>query len=420
MSSSLKDLTRCSVAVDLGAARTRVHVKGTGLIVDQPSVVAVNTRSGALIAAGGAAARMDGRTPRHIRVVRPVCGGTVVDIDMAQRMLRALVGDQLRGVFRRRAFLRAVATIPHDADPLAHSAAVETLTGVGAKSVELVDAPTAAGIGCGLPVQRPEATMILVCGAATTQVAVLSLGSIVAAGTVHLGGDTIHNAVVQYVRNRHELLLPSQAVRPLHLALTQGVQGPTEVLGRDVVTGLARTVTIDPDDVRSAVQTPMTGLTDTIRAVLHRCPPDLVADLAERGMVLAGGSAVLPGLDERLRECTGMRVRVADRPELSAVDGLAALMDGRVPAITAPPARGGRSGTVRLRRRRPAAQGAAGSGPETSGDAPDASEARNDRPTGGGTTPEPVGDGSSDGERAMPEARTPAPGTAGPAAPSPT
>lgn len=335
MGSSLEDLIRCSVAVDLGAARTRVHVKGSGLIVDQPSVVAVNTFSGALIAVGEAAARMDGRTPQHIRVVRPVSGGSVVDIDMAQRMLRALVGERLRGLWRRRALLRAVATIPHDADPLARRAAVETLTGVGARRVELVDTPTAAGIGCGLPVERPEATMILVCGAATTQVAVLSLGSIVAAGTVSLGGDTIHHAVVQYVRNRHELLLPSQAVRPLHLALTGGgPSGGAEVFGRDVVTGLARTVCIDSDEVRSAIQMPMTGLTDTIRSVLHRCPPDLVADLAERGMVLTGGSALLPGLDERLREATGMSVHLAEDPELSAVNGLATMIAGKVSPFT--------------------------------------------------------------------------------------
>lgn len=233
---------------------------------------------------------------------------------------------------RRRVLLRAAATIPHDADPLAQRATVETLTGVGARRVELVDTPTAAGIGCGLPVERPEATMILVCGAVTTQVAVLSLGSIVAAGTVSLGGEIIHNAVVQYLRDRHELLLPSQAVRPLHLALTggEGAEKIAEVQGRDMVTGLARTVTIDPEDVRRAIQTPLTGLTHTIRAVLHRCPPDLVADLAERGMVLTGGSALLPGLAERLRAATGMSVHLAEQPELSAVNGLAAMMEGRV------------------------------------------------------------------------------------------
>lgn len=327
----LDQLRRCSVAVDLGSARTRVHIKQAGLVVDEPSAVAVNTFSGALIAVGTAAERMDGRTPGHIRVVRPVCNGTVIDIEMAQRMLRALVGTTVRRAWRRRgAMQRAAVTIPHNADPLARSAAVETLTGVGAKQVELVDTPTAAAVGCGLPVEQPEATMILVCGATTTQIAVLSLGAIVSATTVPMGGNTIHHAVVQHLRNHHELILPSQAVRPLHLALTGGNGGTTEVWGRDVATGMARTVCINPDDVRAAIEAPLIGLSDAIRSVLHNCPPDLVADLADSGMVLAGGSAQLPGLDERLRAGTGMPVHIADQPSLCAVNGLAAMVEGQI------------------------------------------------------------------------------------------
>lgn len=334
----LDQLRRCSVAVDLGSARTRVHIKDVGLVVDEPSVVAMNTFSGALMAVGTSAERMDGRTPAHIRVVRPVSNGTVIDIEMAQRMLRALVGSSVRRAWRRRgAMQRAAVTIPHNADPLARRAAVETLTGVGAKQVELVDTPTAAGVGCGLPVEQPEATMILVCGATTTQIAVLSLGSVVSATTVPMGGDTIHHAVIQHLRNHHELILPSQAVRPLHLALTGGGDPAqtTEVWGRDVATGTARTVIVNPDDVRAAIQAPLTGLSDAIRGVLHNCPPDLVADLADRGMVLAGGSALLPGLDERLRTGTGMPVHIADHPSLSAVNGLAAMVEGQVVPLDA-------------------------------------------------------------------------------------
>ncbi|MCF6524992.1 rod shape-determining protein [Streptomyces sp. JJ36] len=337
MTFSPHQLRRCTVAVDMGTARTRVHVREAGIIVDAPSVVAVNTYSGSLIAVGAAAEQMEGRTPDHIRVVRPVAGGTVVDVEMAQRMLRAMVGEKVRRAWRRRPMLRAAVCVPHDADPLARRAAVETLAGVGAKRVELVDAPTAAGVGCGLPVEQPEATMILVCGATTTQVAVLSLGSVVSATTVPMGGDTIHTALVQHLRNEHEVLLLSQSVRPLHAALHAAAgksKAPTEVHGRDVLTGLARTVWIDPDEVRAAVHIPVTGLIDAIRTVLHRCPPDLVADLADRGMMLAGGSAVLPGLDVRLREATGMAVHIAEDPAGCAVRGLAALMDGTARPLT--------------------------------------------------------------------------------------
>lgn len=333
MTYRLDQLRRCSVAVDLGSARVRIHVKGSGLVVDEPSAVAVNTHTGALMAVGAGAERMDGRTPQHIRVVRPVCNGTIVDIDMAQRMLRALLGSTVRRAWHRlRPVLRVAVTIPYNADPLARRAAVETLTGVGARRVELVDTPTAVGVGCGLPVGQPEAAMVLVCGASTTQVAVLSLGAIVAAESVPLGGNTIRHAVVQHLRNEHELLLPTQNMQPLHLALAGAASGSdgAEVVGRDVLTGLARTVTVDTDDVRSAIRPPVTGLLDAVRDVLHRCPPDLVADLGDRGMVLSGGSALLPGLDERLRAGTGMSVHIAEQPSLSAVNGLAALVEGNV------------------------------------------------------------------------------------------
>jgi rod shape-determining protein MreB len=330
MTFSFDHLRRCTVAADLGAARTRVYLKNTGLIVDEPSVVAVNTRNGALIAVGAPAERMAGRTPPHIRVVRPINGGTVVDIDMAQRMLRAMVGSKLRRAWRRRPMLRAAVCIPHDADPLARRAALETLVGLGARRVELVDSVVTAAIGCGLPVEQPEATMIVQCGAATTQVAVLSLGAIVAAEKVPMGGETIDRALVQYLRNHHELLMPSQAVRPLHMALAGPVDQVAEVHGRDVVTGLARSVRVDPGSLRKAVMPPLIALLDAIRAVLHRCPPDLVADLADRGVVLTGGSAVLPGLDATIRENTGMPVSVAEEPGLCAVLGLGALVEGGV------------------------------------------------------------------------------------------
>jgi rod shape-determining protein MreB and related proteins len=339
MNISLERLRRCSIAVDLGAARTRVYLKHAGLIVDEPTVAAVNTRTGGVIAVGALAERMTGRTPSHIRVVRPVSGGTVVDIAMAQRMLRLLIGNKLRRAWRRKPLLGAAVCVPHDADPLAQRAAMETLTGLGARRVELVDTLIAAAVGCGLPVERPEATMIVVCGAATTQVAVLSLGAIVAAERVPVGGETVDHAVIQHLRNEHALMLPSQAVRPLHLVL--GEAGPamsaTEVHGRDVATGLARSVHIDVASVRTAIRTPLTAVLDAIGAVLRRCPPDLVADLADRGMMLAGGSAVMPGFDTLLREATGMPLHIADRPDVCAVEGLGAMLEGKVQPLVLHP-----------------------------------------------------------------------------------
>ncbi|MFE3601319.1 rod shape-determining protein [Streptomyces sp. NPDC059096] len=335
MTVSLEQLRRCHIAVDLGAARTRVFVKGAGLVVDEPSAAAVNTRTGALIAVGTLAERMTGRTPDYIRVARPVTGGTVVDIEMAQRMLRHLIGDKLRRQLRRKPRLRAAASTPHDADPLAQRATIETLLGLGARRVELVDTLIAAAVGCGLPVEQPTATMIMVCGAATTQIAVLSLGSIVTAQRIPVGGNAIDHAVIQHLRHQHQLMLPSQSVRPLQLALSGNGLSPdgpaeTEIHGRDVATGVARSVLVDTAAVRSAIYTPLTAVLDGIGKVLRDCPPDLVADLADSGIMMVGGSALLPGLDGMLRKATGMPVTIAERPDICAVLGLGAMLDGKI------------------------------------------------------------------------------------------
>jgi rod shape-determining protein MreB len=339
---SLENLRRCHIAVDMGAARTRVFVKGAGLLVDEPSCAAVNTRTGSLIAVGALAEQMTGRTPHYIRVVRPVRGGTVIDIEMAQRMLRHLLGEKLRRRLRRKPRLRAAASTPLDSDPLAQRAAVETLVGLGASRVELVDTVIAAAVGCGLPVEDATATMIVMCGAATTQVAVLSLGSIVEAQRIPVGGNAIDQAVIQHLRHHHELVLPSQSVRPIQLALSNNgltAEGPTtmEIHGRDVATGVARTVKVDTAAVREAIYTPLTAVKDGIGRVLRECPPDLVADLADTGIRMVGGSALLPGLDRLLREATGMPVAIAERPDVCTILGLGAMLEGTVQPLVLDP-----------------------------------------------------------------------------------
>lgn len=231
---------------------------------------------------------------------------------------------------------------PHDSDPLAQRAAIETLVGLGARRVELVDTLIAAAVGCGLPVEKPTATMIMVCGAATTQVAVLSLGSIVTAQRIPVGGNAIDHAVIQHLRHQHELMLPSQSVRPLQLALRgNGItaDGPlsTEIHGRDVATGLARSVVVDTAAVRQAIHTPLTAVLDGIGKVLRDCPPDLVADLADTGIMMVGGSALLPGLDQMLRDATGMPVHIAERPDVCAILGLGAMLDGKIQPLVLNP-----------------------------------------------------------------------------------
>lgn len=342
MTVSLEQLRRCHVAVDLGAARTRVYVKGLGLVVDEPSAAAMNTRTGSLIAVGALAEQMTGRTPDYIKVVHPVTGGTVIDIEMAQRMLRQLLGDKLRRQLRRKPRLRAAACTPHDSDPLAQRATVETLVGLGARRVELVDTLIAAAVGCGLPVEQPTASMIMVCGAATTQIAVLSLGSIVTAARIPVGGDAIDHAVIQHLRQHHELMLPSQSVRPLQVALSGSglsAHGPamTEIHGRDVATGLARSVQVDTAAMRQAIHAPLTAVLDGLGKILRDCPPDLVADVADCGIVMVGGSAQLPGLEQLLRNATGVPVHIAERPDVCSVLGLGAMLDGKTEPLVLDP-----------------------------------------------------------------------------------
>jgi rod shape-determining protein MreB len=339
---SLEQLRRCSVAVDLGAAKTRVYIKDTGLVVDEPSVAAVNTRTGALLAVGELAERMTGRTPDHIRVVRPISGGTVVDIEMGQRMLSQLIGPKLRKAWRRKPSLRIAACTPHDSEPLAQRAVIETLTALGARRVELADTLVCAAVGCGLPVEQPEATMIVVSGATTTQIAVLALGSIVAAETIPVGGKTIDNAVMEYLRSEHELMLPSPAGRPLHLVLGAADQATDRVMvhGRDVTTGLARSASVETSLVRRVVGNSLTAVLDGIRTVLRRCPPDLVADLTDRGVMLAGGSALVPGLDDMLSAATGMAAHTAEQPDTCAVRGLGAMLEGKVQPLRLDPLAG--------------------------------------------------------------------------------
>ena len=342
-SPTLDQLRRCSVAVDIGAARTRVYVRNVGLVVDEPSVAARRRpHRRAHRRRRPRPSRWPDARPSHIRVVRPVSSGAVVDIEMAQRMLRHVLGDKLGrpgGAGCRS--LRAAVCMPHGSEPIARRAAIETMYGLGARRVELVDTLIAAAVGCGLPVEHPEATMIVVCGAGTTQVAVLSLGSIVAAETVPVGGDAIDQAVVQHLRNAHELMLPSQSVRPLHQVLgAPGAGGTGDHRGARPGRG-ERAWPARSSSRPRAYATPCARRSppyvDAITTVLRVCPPDLVADLADRGIMLAGGSALMPGLDLMLRQATVCPSTWPTAPTSVAVQGLGAMIEGKVRPLALAP-----------------------------------------------------------------------------------
>ncbi len=347
MSISQEQLVRCSVAVDIGASRTRVYLKGVGLVVDEPSAVALNARTGALVAVGGQAEAMTGRTPAHIRVARPVGPNGITDIEMAQRMLRHLIHARVRRSWRFHPALRAAACTPHDAEPLTQRAMIDTLAGLGARRVMLVDTLIATAVGAGLPVPAAEGTLIVVCGTAMTQIAVLSLGNVVAAEKVPVGGEAVDRALVEHLRINHEVMLRSHTVGQVHRELAlAGAQGAAllEVQGRDVVSGRPRSVQVDPAAVEQAAGAPMLTVLDGIRSVLRRCPPDLVADIGERGIVLAGENATMPGLETMLRTSVGLPVHIAERPDVAAVVGLGSMIEKGPPLETLPDVTSGASG----------------------------------------------------------------------------
>ncbi|MDJ0345921.1 rod shape-determining protein [Streptomyces sp. H10-C2] len=333
MTPILERMRRCTVAVDLGAARTRVYLKGQGLIADEPSVVAFDTERGEVVAIGTTAEQLTGRAPDHILVIRPVAGGMVVDVEMARRLLRHVAGSRLRRARLRTPVLRAALSLPHNSPPVARRTVIETVSALGMRRVELVDSLLAAAIGCGLAVEHPEAAMIVLANADTTQVAVLSMGTVVASETVPVGSDTIERAFVEYFRGHHELAPSVQAVRSLHQAIGDADIPPEagfELNGRDIVSGLVRSVTADTDAARAAMHGPLRAILDGVSMVMRRCPPDLVVDIADSGLTLGGSISRLPGLDSLLRKATGLRVRIADHPDECVALGMGAMIEGTV------------------------------------------------------------------------------------------
>ncbi|MEU3463604.1 rod shape-determining protein [Streptomyces sp. NPDC006733] len=339
----LERARRCTVAVDLGADRTRVYLRGHGLVADEPSVVAFDTERGEVVAIGTTAEQLTGRTPEHVVFIKPVAGGMVVDVEMARRLLRHVAGSKLRRARLRTPVLRAALSLPHDAPPVARRTAFETLAGLGLRRVELVDSLLAAAVGCGLPVEYPEATMIVLANADSTQVAVLSMGNVVASETVPVGSDTIDRAVVEYFRGHHELTPSYQTVQSLREAIGRTVtasEPDVELNGRDIVSGLARSVTADAQVARDAMAGPLRPILDGVSMVMRRCPPDLVVDIADSGLTLGGSISRLPGLDSLLRTATGLRVQIAEHPDGCVARGLGAMIDGTIaPARQSVPVR---------------------------------------------------------------------------------
>ena len=311
------------MAVDLGTANTLVYVRGRGVVLNEPSVVAVNTQNQQVLAVGAEAKRMIGRTPAHIQAVRPLKDGVIADFDITEKMLRYFI----QKVHTRR-FLakpRVVVCVPSGITGVEQRAVEEATIAAGARAAYLIEEPMAAAIGAGMPIHEPIGSMVVDIGGGTTEVAVISMGGIVTATSVRVGGDELDEAIINYVKKEFSLVLGERTSEAIKVAIGSAYPMPDEMLaeikGRDLVTGLPKTVHITAEEVRKAIEEPVNAVVDALKNTLDRCPPELAADLMDQGIILTGGGALLKGLDERLRHETGMPVRVAKDPLYCVVLG---------------------------------------------------------------------------------------------------
>ncbi len=315
ISGALSALGR-DMAVDLGTANTLVYVRGKGVVLDEPSVVALDQRTGAIVAVGTAAKQMLGRTPDGIVAVRPLKDGVVADFETTERMLRYFI-QKVHGR-RTLAKPRLVICVPSGITAVEQRAVKDAGYAAGARRVFVIEEPMAAAIGAGLPVHDAEGSMVVDIGGGTTEVAVISLGGIVTSISARIGGDRLDEAIIYHVKKEYSLLLGERTAEDIKIRL--GSAFPTrdepqaQVRGRDLISGLPRTVVLTSDEVRRALNEPVTAIVDAIRTTLDRTPPELAGDVMDAGIVLTGGGALLRGLDERIRHETGIPVRVAENP----------------------------------------------------------------------------------------------------------
>jgi rod shape-determining protein MreB len=311
------------MAVDLGTANTLVYVRGKGIVLNEPSVVAINTNTGGILAVGAEAKKMIGRTPGNIVAIRPLKDGVIADFDTTERMLRYFI----QKVHRRRhlAKPRIVVCVPSGITGVEQRAVKDAGYAAGARKVYIIEEPMAAAIGAGLPVHEPTGNMVVDIGGGTTEVAVISLGGIVTSTSIRIGGDELDEAIIQHVKKEYSLLLGERTSEAIKLAIASVYPMPEELVaeikGRDLVSGLPKTITIAAEEIRRAIEEPVNAIIDAIKTTLDRTPPELAADIMDRGIVLTGGGGLIRGLDKRLRHETGMPVRIADTPLQAVVLG---------------------------------------------------------------------------------------------------
>ena len=320
------------LAIDLGTANTLVYVKGRGIVVSEPSVVAVSRDSRGpdrVRAVGKAAKEMLGRTPGHIVAIRPLKDGVIADFDITEAMLRYFI----RRVHDRRTLVRPriVIAVPSGITEVEKRAVRESAMLAGAREVYLVEEPMAAAIGAGLPVTEPSGNMIIDIGGGTTEVAVISLSGVVYSNSTRVGGDKMDEAIINYVKRKYNLLIGERSAEKIKIQI--GTAYPTdtiesmEVKGRDLVLGVPKTLELKSEEVREALAEPVNAIVESVKMALEKTPPELSADIVDKGIVLVGGGAMLKNLDVLLRETTGLPVMLAEDPLTAVAVGTGRILD---------------------------------------------------------------------------------------------
>ncbi len=319
------------LAIDLGTANTLVYVKGKGIVLSEPSVVAVrkNDRDrNRVLAVGREAKMMLGRTPGNIVAIRPMKDGVIADFEITEAMLRHFI----RKVHNRRSLIRPriIICVPSGITPVEKRAVRESAESAGAREVYLIEEPMAAAIGAGLPITEPICNMVVDIGGGTSEVAVISLAGIVYSKSVRVGGDKMDEAVLQYIKRTYNLLIGERTAEIIKTTIGNAFPGEPEsmdVKGRDLVTGIPKIINVNSDEVRQAIQEQIDQIVAAVKTALEQTPPELAADIVDRGIYLTGGGALLKGLDELLKQETGLPIKIADDPLATVVLGSGRALD---------------------------------------------------------------------------------------------
>src|SRR5713101_1653691 len=304
------------MAVDLGTANTLVYVRGRGIVLNEPSVVAINVRDGRPLAVGAEAKRMIGRTPNHIQAIRPLKDGVIANFEICERMLRYFI----KKVHQRRfAKPRMVICVPSGITGVEQRAVQEAAEYAGArKPAYIIEEPMAAAIGAGLPVHEPTGNMVVDIGGGTTEVAIISLGGIVTSQSVRIGGDEMDEAILQFIKKEYSLAIGERTAEEIKVAFGSACplqeEYHADIRGRDLITGLPKTVVTTTEEIREAIGEPVSAIVDAVKSTLDQTPPELAADIMVQGIVLTGGGTLLHGLDVRLCVETGIAFHVAENP----------------------------------------------------------------------------------------------------------